>query len=390
MKKIILSLSVILILSTTSLLSQTLQQVVNNGNTTSTSITHTNMNGFTLKNNNIPDSTFNALRIGQYGGSAQQIRFVPYSTGGLSWDWSHDLIYDFTNTHWIVDGNFIALDNLGIGTTSPATKLHVWGGSSSFPQVRIHESGGLLSMDLGHDGENSIFESNFGDFLFRYGNIGIGTESPDELIHMSSGTSGDAVLKLESDTDNNAEGDNSRIEMLQDGGAHGATIGFNLDWSGTEPDNLFRIVPRRSSTDKDDAFIIKTTGSTGNIESFVGIGTTDPTNALEVNGTIRSKEVIVEATGWPDFVFLPEYNLLSLEELEAFISTNKHLPDVPNEAEVEENGIKLGEMDATLLKKIEELTLYVIEQNKLNKEQQERIEKLEKMNAELLKKLEGK
>ena len=119
----------------------------------------------------------------------------------------------------------------------------------------------------------------------------------------------------------------------------------------------------------------------------VGIGTTTPTEKLEVNGIIRSKEVKVEATGWPDYVFSPNYNLRSLEETETFIQENQHLPEIPAATEIEAEGLLLGEMNALLLKKIEELTLHTIEQHKLIDQQKqlnqqliERIEKLESNN----------
>lgn len=80
---------------------------------------------------------------------------------------------------------------------------------------------------------------------------------------------------------------------------------------------------------------------------------------------------------WPDFVFKKEYNLRALEEVENYILENMHLPGVPSEKEVVKNGIQLGQMDAKLLQKIEELTLYMIEQNKQNKVQQILIEELQ-------------
>ena len=97
----------------------------------------------------------------------------------------------------------------------------------------------------------------------------------------------------------------------------------------------------------------------------VGIGTTNLTYKLSVAGTIGCGEVIVEdITGWADFVFEDGYNLMSLKDLDQYIQKNKHLPEIPTTAEVQENGISIGEMNAKLLQKIEELTLYVIEQNK--------------------------
>lgn len=100
--------------------------------------------------------------------------------------------------------------------------------------------------------------------------------------------------------------------------------------------------------------------SNGNI----GIGTANPLGwRLAVNGNIRAKEVKVE-TSWADFVFEKGYALPSLEEVEAHIKEKGHLKDIPSAAEVSENGIQLGEMNSKLLQKIEELTLYLIQQNK--------------------------
>ena len=99
-------------------------------------------------------------------------------------------------------------------------------------------------------------------------------------------------------------------------------------------------------------------------KGFIGLGVANPKHRLEVNGTIRSKEVKIEATGWSDFVFDKDYKLPSLTEVEMHIKEHKHLPDIPSEAEVKENGINVGEMQAKLLQKIEELTLYVIDQQK--------------------------
>lgn len=110
----------------------------------------------------------------------------------------------------------------------------------------------------------------------------------------------------------------------------------------------------------------------------IGIGTQSTFGyKLAVNGTIGAREVVVEETSaWPDYVFNNSYNLKTLNEVEQFISENGHLPEVPSVREVEENGVKLGEMNAMLLKKIEELTLYMIEQDK-------RIEELEKQTKNL-------
>lgn len=108
----------------------------------------------------------------------------------------------------------------------------------------------------------------------------------------------------------------------------------------------------------------------------IGIGTKTPDELLTVKGVIHTQEVKVDLNGAvaPDYVFekyftgssryMPEYNLISLEALEAFISKNHHLPKVPSAAQIEVNGLSLKEMNLLLLEKIEELTLYTIQQQK--------------------------
>ena len=112
--------------------------------------------------------------------------------------------------------------------------------------------------------------------------------------------------------------------------------------------------------------------------NHIGIGTTDSTGShrLAVEGSIGAREIKVEANGWSDFVFEKDYNLPTLKEVEKHIKENGHLKDIPSTKEVEENGIFLGEMNAKLLQKIEELTLYIIQQQK-------EIESLKKENNEV-------
>lgn len=108
----------------------------------------------------------------------------------------------------------------------------------------------------------------------------------------------------------------------------------------------------------------------------IGIGTTAPDELLTVKGTIHTQEVKVDLDGAvaPDYVFehyfqgfsryMPEYSLISIYELENYLKTNYHLPNVPSAATLEQEGMSLKEMNLLLLEKIEELTLYTIEQQK--------------------------
>lgn len=108
---------------------------------------------------------------------------------------------------------------------------------------------------------------------------------------------------------------------------------------------------------------------------LVGIGTLAPQSELSVNGTITSKKVKVLSNGWADYVFRQDYQLPTLGEVERHIREKGHLKDIPSEQEVEKNGVDLGEMNKKLLAKVEELTLYLIEQNK-------KLEALEKWKGE--------
>ncbi|MFY0598230.1 MAG: bZIP transcription factor [Cyclobacteriaceae bacterium] len=121
----------------------------------------------------------------------------------------------------------------------------------------------------------------------------------------------------------------------------------------------------------------------------VGIGTSNVPEdyLLAVDGKVTMEEIKVQLSeNWPDFVFDNDYSLKTLEEVEIHINENGHLPDIPSETEVIENGINLGEMDSKLLHKIEELTLYMIEMNKqvqlLKSENQELKEKVQRLENE--------
>lgn len=102
-----------------------------------------------------------------------------------------------------------------------------------------------------------------------------------------------------------------------------------------------------------------------NSDGNVGIKTSNPQYTLDVKGTIRATEVKIESIdNFPDYVFSENYSLRPLSEVNNFIRENGHLPEIPSAQEVKENGISLVEMNKILLKKVEELTLYVIELNR--------------------------
>lgn len=115
----------------------------------------------------------------------------------------------------------------------------------------------------------------------------------------------------------------------------------------------------------------------------IGIGITNPQTTLAVAGVISSKKVKVTQIGWPDFVFHPAYQLPDLLQVESYIRQHRHLPGIIPAADIEKEGLDLGDNQAAMLQKIEELMLYVIQQNKEIQELKETNQKLLSMQAQL-------
>jgi hypothetical protein len=198
--------------------------------------------------------------------------------------------------------------------------------------------------------------------ILKNGFVGIGTSTPNADLHIYDAINGHTALYV--------GGRQGGFLSLDNNGSNGAMIG-RID---------------------SDAFQFTGYGNTTlyihPLDNRVGIGTTSPQYALSVNGTVQAKEVIVN-TGWADYVFEPDYKISSLDSLSAYIRANHHLPNIPSEAEIKQHGANVGEMQAKLLAKIEELTLQLIQehdQNKLpeqsNRETRRRLEDLESKFAQ--------
>lgn len=179
------------------------------------------------------------------------------------------------------------------------------------------------------------------------GPFGVGTFSPNHDLVVQGD---DAVLQIRDDvTDNSANA--ARIELLErSGGAYNG--GAFVHWDGA----VNRLYVGTLNAGTPSNLLVLDRGS-----QSVGIGTETLDNAytLSVNGSIRSKEIVVES-GWADYVFAPDYALAPLAEVERHIEAHGHLPDVPSAADITGGGLPLGEMQATLMRKIEELTLHLI------------------------------
>jgi len=300
------------------------------------------------------------------------------------------------------NGDALSIQNannyVGIGTTTPMATLQVFGkqmigsgvqnsilGNSS---LQIQQNTNIeTSLNLWQNGvANSIIgskpndtnlyitndynggglgASNHSISLTIDGNVGVGTATPASntkldiagKLHVSGDIYGSTVLTFQNDIRFNVTP--STVPTL-------TLSSFSMPKYGIAAPNASGSADLWLSGD--DAIRMFTAGNSTPVvnvlsNGYVGIGTVKPAYRLDVLGTIRAQEVLVNLDG-ADFVFEKDYKLLTIENVATYVQENKHLPDVPSAKEMVKNGVSVGEMQNKLLQKVEELTLYVIEQQK--------------------------
>ncbi len=254
---------------------------------------------------------------------------------------------------------------IGIGNiTVPEAKLHLLADEEEpaaiFIQPYSWENNESATLLLGSLGSNITATKNEGmrfysenDYIFNNGFVGINTLNPEYNLHVNGGTFTKA-FRLYDEKMPPKEG---YVLFSDDLG--------NAYWNDPNEFSLWRL-----NENGEDIYRIN-----GN----VGIGTINTYGyKLAVNGKIITEELMVKhPVNWPDYVFKKGYELKGLKELEEFITNEHHLPEIPTEQEVAENGIAVGQMNGLLLKKIEELTLYIIEQQKQMDKMENRLSELE-------------
>lgn len=268
--------------------------------------------------------------------------------------------------------------NVGIGTIVPTAKLDVssnaiaatFKSTTNSVPVTIINTGTTVST-IGFKGSNSLTQYNVrvgadGNDFTAYtanaermrinssGNVGIGTANPLAKLEVYNGN---ILVRNAANVDNESTIMIAHSIKYADRDTFGTSLRTITQSSGTNAYGMQFFTQESYLTGQTEKLRILGNGN-------VGIGVMSPTNKLDVNGTIHSKEVKVDMSGWSDFVFKKEYKLPSLQQVEKYIAEKGHLENIPNQEEVIKNGINLGEMDAKLLQKIEELTLYSIQQQK--------------------------
>jgi len=293
--------------------------------------------------------------------------------------------------------------NLGVGVTNPFSRIQAVGNitattttdAQGFVQLWADNAliwkQGTVSSGLRFGSATDIGAGNFSEKMriMDNGNVGIGTAGPGYKLHVEG--NGYFADNLVLGPDNGSVGYGKRLDF-------GLNSNSDPEWisrynAGPDASELRMNISDEPGTS--DRFVIGWTEFQApntwhpvmhvNASGIVGIGATVTNEVgykLFVADGIRTRRVTVDANIWADYVFHANYRLRPLSEVEQYIKENGHLPEVPTEEEVNKSGIDLGGNQATLLKKIEELTLYVIEQNKVLKAQQQRLEELEKQVKE--------
>lgn len=284
------------------------------------------------------------------------------ATKNGSFVWGDSTEADFTST--AVDQFLIrASGGVGIGTTSPVGNLEIQGEIDELALVVIDQQGtdNWEGLRLDRDGTESWFMgmSNIDDKLrFRRsdssndmvidtaGKVGIGTASPQVTlqVHKPGTTASDSSY--------------ARFSTGDSGESSGMDIGYTHDEKGVV---LVRSnKPLAFYTNNTERMHIQADGD-------VGIGTTTPAEKLEVSGgniRVSGGSFIDDGTtlNVPDYVFEPDYDLMSLDELSTYVSQEKHLPNVPSQKEIKTSGLNMSQFQMQLLEKVEELTLYTLAQ----------------------------
>lgn len=268
---------------------------------------------------------------------------------------------------------------VGIGISNPLERLHVNNGalkignstSSSARNINVLKFGDGDYVKIGEWETDDMLSLKATKYNFTSGNVGLGVSSPQYKLDVN----GKVFLRSYDSSDGW-----SNSYLLWE--AHKLILGTP---TGTYAHNFMELIPGGSSqgeifsqislyhahnqTQKEEVIRFCTSRDSWiNTTANMGIGTSEPLYKLDVRGTIRADEIVVNNVSGADFVFDNSYQLCPLSEIKEYVQKNHHLPDIPSAQEMRQNGVNMTELQIQLLRKIEELTLYIIQQDQLIKE----------------------
>ena len=294
------------------------------------------------------DQVFNGSDFTMYSSVlVSQAEFDTYKSTGTDWWIVCSPLPAFSNSGLTIADS----GNAGIGTTTPAALLDLQKLYGNDVGIKLSQPGSSI-WDIKNTASTGLFTigaggANYFNIAHQTGNVGIGDSNP--LTKFVIKDAGQALYFL------------TNQKLVGSWPPNPEATTMTLTSSGNSSGNL------ALATGNTEAMRITTIG-------YVGIGTTNPDEKLTVKGKIHAEEIKVDLAVPADYVFQKyytgkselksDYSLPTLAEIESFTKENHHLPNVPSAKEVQENGLSLGEMSNVLLQKVEELTLYAIEQNK--------------------------
>lgn len=287
--------------------------------------------------------------------------------------------------------------NVGIGTQTPDKLLTVNGVTHLGNDLVLTRTDnfGTASIVVDNIGTKALYLQKAGgggiDYINLLGsNIGLGGN-----VTVGSAAASPLGAKLAVWTNTASDG----IYLSHDGSGYGGKSGIvkihgpslpQGGWNGITVNGDAGIIYGTANGTTNNGFVITpwasgTSGLRLDNQGNVGIGTSAPGSyRLAVEGTVGARKVVVTQASWSDYVFDKGYHLLPLREVQAYIDQFHHLPDVPSAREVHQQGLDLGGNQATLLKKIEELTLYAVAQDRQLEAQQKEIDELKALVKQLM------
>ena len=267
---------------------------------------------------------------------------------------------------------------VGIGISSPTERLHINSGALKIGNTsnatdraqNLLKFGDGSYVQIGEWEDDDVLSFKANKFNFTNGNLGIGVTHPQYKLDVNGKMYLHTVDWRDGMANSYLQWECHRLVMGVRDGFYAHTIVEIMPGGGSEGPvySQLSMYDALNATNKVEKIRLWTAGNSWiNNDAYFGLGTDAPLCKLDVRGTIRANEILVNTVSGADFVFDKDYNLRPLSEVNTYIQENRHLPEIPSAADMKENGVSLDKLVIQLLQKVEELTLYTIQlEEKIN------------------------